>query len=57
MYSPGKLVKYGILVHMVCEATAGDIGNMEMYVARGNKLEETIFSVLEPYFKLWNHVF
>jgi hypothetical protein len=33
MYNPGKLVKYGILVSMVYEATTGCIGNMEIYTA------------------------
>jgi hypothetical protein len=34
---------------MVCEATTGYIGNMDIYTAEGRKLEETIYSVLEPY--------
>jgi hypothetical protein len=33
IYNPVKLVKYGILVRTVCEATTGDIGNMEIYIA------------------------
>jgi hypothetical protein len=37
---------------MVCEGTAGYTGNMEIYTAEGKKLEETIFSVLEPYLNL-----
>jgi hypothetical protein len=41
---------------MVCEATTGYIGNMEIYTA-AKKLEETIFSVLEPYLDLWHHVY
>jgi hypothetical protein len=30
---------------------------MEMYIAEGSKLEETVFSLLEPCLKLWNHIF
>jgi hypothetical protein len=45
--NPGKLVKCGILVRMVCEATTGYIHNMEIYTAEGRKLEEITFSVLE----------
>jgi hypothetical protein len=51
-YNPGKLVKDGILVRMVYEATTGYIENMEMYTTEGKKLEETTFSVLESYFDL-----
>jgi hypothetical protein len=51
-YNPGKLVKYGILVRMVREANTGYIGSMEIYTTEVNKLEEPIFSVLEPYLGL-----
>jgi hypothetical protein len=56
-YNPGKLVKHGILVHTVCEATTGYIGNMKIYTAEVEKLEETIFSLLETYLHLWHHVY
>jgi hypothetical protein len=36
---------------MVREANTGYIGNMEIYTAEDNKLEETIFSLLESYLK------
>jgi hypothetical protein len=51
-YNPGKLVKYQILVRMAREATTGYIGNMEIHTAECKKLEETIFSVQEPYLDL-----
>jgi hypothetical protein len=57
MYKPGKLVKYGILVCMVCEATTGYIDHMEICTAEAKKLDETIFSVLEPYLDLWHNVY
>lgn len=56
-YNPGKLIKYGILVRMVSEATTGYICNMKIYAAEGKKLEDTIFSVLEPNLDLWHHVY
>jgi hypothetical protein len=56
-YNPGKLVKYGILAHMVCEAITDHIGNMEMYTAESKKVEGTICSVLEPNLNLWHHVY
>lgn len=42
---------------MVSEATTGYICNMEIYAAEGKKLEDTIFSVLEPNLDLWHHVY
>jgi hypothetical protein len=30
---------------------------MEIGTAEGKKLDETIFSVLEPYLDLWHHVY
>jgi hypothetical protein len=56
-YNPGKLVKYEILAHMACEATTGYIGNIEKYTAEDRKLEESIFSFLEPYLDLWHYVY
>jgi hypothetical protein len=45
---PGKLTKYGLLVHVVTESTSGYIGYLEIYSGEGKKLQETIVSVLEP---------
>jgi len=50
IYNLGKLIKYGILVRMVSEATTGYICNKEIYAAEGKKLEATIFCpVTEPW--------
>jgi hypothetical protein len=57
MYNNGKLVKYKILVCMVCEATTGYIGNMEVYTEEDKELRETIFAALEPYLSLWHHAY
>jgi len=48
-YSPGKLIKYGLLVCMVTESTSGYILNLEIYAGERKKLQETIFTLLEPY--------
>jgi hypothetical protein len=55
-YKPAKLTKYGLLVHVVTESTSGYIGNFKIYAAEGMRLEETIFSVLEPYLDQNYHV-
>jgi hypothetical protein len=35
----------------------GYIGNMKIGTEEGKKLEETIFSLLEPYLDLWQHAY
>ena len=39
-YNPDKIVKYGILVRMLCEARSGYICNFDIYCARGIKLKD-----------------
>ncbi|KAG8223668.1 hypothetical protein J437_LFUL001776 [Ladona fulva] len=56
-YNPGKLVKYRLLVRMLCESETGYICNIEIYTAEGKKLEETILTLLDPYLHRWHHVF
>ncbi|XP_015596321.1 piggyBac transposable element-derived protein 4-like [Cephus cinctus] len=56
-YNPGKITKYGILVRMVCEAVTGYICNFHIYAADGNKLEDTVLTVLEPYKNLWHEIY
>ncbi|XP_013775229.1 piggyBac transposable element-derived protein 4-like [Limulus polyphemus] len=56
-YNPAKIVKYGLLVRMVCESDTGYTCNMEIYTGEGKKLEETIYSVLAPNLGLWHHVY
>ena len=57
VYNAGKIIKYGILVRMVCESTSGYICNFKIYAAEKNPLLHTIQSVLEPYYNLWHHVY
>jgi hypothetical protein len=57
MHNPGKLTKYGILVHVVTESTSGYIASLEIYSGEGKKLQETIVSVLEPYVDQNYHVY
>jgi hypothetical protein len=42
--SPGKITRYEVLVRMVCEAISGCICKMMIYVAKGQKLEDTVLS-------------
>lgn len=56
-YNPGKITKYGILVRMVCEAVAGYICNFHIYATDGNKLEDTVLTVIEPYKNLWHEIY
>ena len=45
-YNPGKITQYGVLVRMVCEAVSCYICNMEIYLAEGKKLADTVLSLL-----------
>src|SRR5215475_4372777 len=56
-YNPGKLIKYELLVRMVTESTSGYILNLEIYAGEGKKLQETIFTLLEPYLDQNYHVY
>ncbi|GBN06184.1 PiggyBac transposable element-derived protein 4 [Araneus ventricosus] len=56
-YNPAKITKYGILVRMVCESESGYICNFEVYSGVGKKLEETILSILQPYFGFNHHMY
>ncbi|XP_035228230.1 piggyBac transposable element-derived protein 4-like [Stegodyphus dumicola] len=56
IYNLEKIIKYGILVLMVCEATSGNTCNLEIYCAQGKSLIATILSVLSPYLNLWHDV-
>nr|XP_012153228.1 PREDICTED: piggyBac transposable element-derived protein 4-like [Megachile rotundata] len=56
-YNPAKMIKYGILVRMVCEASSGYICNLEIYCAQGKSLIATILSVLSPYLNLWHDIY
>jgi hypothetical protein len=56
-YNPVKLTKFGLLLRVVTESTSDFIRNFNIYAAEGMRLEETIFSVLEPYLVQNCHVY
>lgn len=56
-YNPAKVIKRGVLVRTVFEATSGYICNLEIYCAQKKPLITTIFSVLSPYLNLWHDVY
>jgi hypothetical protein len=43
-YNPGKIIKYGELVRMVCEAVSSYIRNIELYSAEGKKLDDSVIT-------------
>ncbi|CAK9829639.1 PiggyBac transposable element-derived protein 4 [Anthophora retusa] len=55
--NPAKIIKYGLLCRMLCEATSGYICNMEIYCADGKKLDQTIMSLLDKNIGLGYHVY
>ncbi|XP_017762744.1 PREDICTED: piggyBac transposable element-derived protein 4-like [Eufriesea mexicana] len=56
-YNPAKITKYGILVRVLCEAVTGYVCNFHVYAADGEKLEDTVLTVIEPYKNMWHHVY
>lgn len=56
-YNPRKLTKYGILVRVLSESQTGYICNMEIYCGQGKKMQDTVTTILEPYFGYWHHLY
>lgn len=56
-YNPAKIIKYGLLCRMLCEAKSGYICNLEIYCAEGKKLDQTIMSLLDKNIGLGYHVY
>ncbi|CAK9801059.1 PiggyBac transposable element-derived protein 4 [Anthophora plagiata] len=56
-YNPAKIVKYGILVRMLCEATSGYICNFKVYSGSEATLESTVLTILDPYVGFHHHVY
>ena len=56
-YNSGKLINCGLLVPMVTESTSDYILNLEIYAGERKKLQETIFTLLEPYLDQNYHVY
>jgi hypothetical protein len=57
VYNASKIIKYGILVRIVCEALTGYICNMQIYSGQGRRLNDTISILLEPYMNKGHHVY
>nr|XP_012147783.1 PREDICTED: piggyBac transposable element-derived protein 4-like [Megachile rotundata] len=56
-YNPAKITKYGILVRMLCEAVTGYICNFHIYAADGNKLVDTVSTVIETFKNMWYQIY
>ncbi|CAK9798673.1 PiggyBac transposable element-derived protein 4 [Anthophora plagiata] len=56
-YNPAKIIKYGLLCRMLCEANSGYICNMEIYNAEGKKFDQTIISLLDNNICLGYHIY
>jgi hypothetical protein len=50
-YNAGQIMKYGVLVRMVCEAVLGYVCNMKIYSDEGKNLEDTVLSLLDRQFR------
>ena len=56
-YNPAKIIKYDLLYRVLCEARSGYISNMEIYTAKGKKLDQTIMSLLDKNICLGYHLY
>jgi len=56
-YNAGKVMKYGVLVRMVCEAVLGYFCNMEIYSVDEKKLVDTVLSLLDRNIGLNHHIY
>ena len=60
VYNPSKIIKYGILVQMVCESSTGYICNLQIYDGKCGPLTEMGF-LLELYegkgYHLYRHIY
>jgi hypothetical protein len=45
MCYPGKIIKYGVLVRMVCEAVFGDICEMKICAGERQNLKDRVLSL------------
>ncbi|MGL5707887.1 MAG: transposase [Aeromonas sp.] len=57
VYNPSKIVKYGILVRMVCDAVTGYISTFKLYSGTGGKLNDTVMELLENSCGKWHHLY
>lgn len=57
VHNASKIIKYGLLIRMVCEAKTGYICNFRMYCGEGSRLQETILHLLGPYSNLRHHIY
>jgi len=42
---------------MLCEARTGYVCNFRVYAADGQKLKDTVLSVIGPYKNMWHHIY
>jgi hypothetical protein len=49
VYNPGKIIKYGILVRMVCKSDSGYIYKLMTYSAAEMTLQNTVLELLSSY--------
>lgn len=56
-YNPAQIIKYGLLVRVICETTTGYTENIEIYGGKGKRSKETILSLSELYLDQWYHVY
>jgi hypothetical protein len=56
-HNPGKVTIYDVLGRMGCEAVSSYICNMEIYSAKGKKLDDTVLLLLDRNLSQNHHIY
>lgn len=57
IYNAGKIIKHGILIHMVCKSKTRYIYNFEIYCTQEMKLLKTVQVIISLYIDLWHYAY
>ncbi|XP_015189652.1 PREDICTED: piggyBac transposable element-derived protein 4-like [Polistes dominula] len=56
-YNPSKIIKYGILIRMLCDSATRYILSFKLYCGVGQSLNTTIMELLRRSFGKWHHFY
>lgn len=57
VYNPSKIIKYGIMVRLLCESSTGYICTMQIYDGNCRTIHSTVTELLQPYENKGYHVY
>ena len=57
VYNPSKIIKYGILIRMLCDSNTGYISSFQIYSGTGQPLAKTVMELLKSSYGKWHHLY